>query len=235
MAANTVHLPVPGTSDECSLHTALYGEDGDMIDEHSQPPEPAVNMFVPRPATPLEPGHVFGGSGVTVGEFWRWAYSDLRSNVVRGVLAEFLVAKALADPSPLRDAWDNHDVTTANGLKVEVKSSGYLQSWSQSKLSSVSFGRLTGKSWVEGTGYSIEREIRADVFVFAIHICKVPDDYDPLDIAQWEFHVAPAAAVKAHGWRSAGVGFLKRWCSGPHPWHELAAAVDTCATAGKGT
>lgn len=34
-------------------------------------------------------------SDITVKEFWSWAYSDLLNNTYRGVLAEFLVYKAL--------------------------------------------------------------------------------------------------------------------------------------------
>ena len=36
-----------------------------------------------------------GLSGATRGDFWRWAYSDLTANAVRGVFAEYLVACAL--------------------------------------------------------------------------------------------------------------------------------------------
>ena len=32
---------------------------------------------------------------VEIGEFWKWAYSSLLTNVVRGVVAEFLVAYKL--------------------------------------------------------------------------------------------------------------------------------------------
>lgn len=30
-------------------------------------------------------------TGISVSEFWSWAYSDLLNNTLRGVLAEFLV------------------------------------------------------------------------------------------------------------------------------------------------
>lgn len=39
-------------------------------------------------------------SGITVNEFWSWAYSDLLNNTYRGVLAEFLVEKSLAQNTP---------------------------------------------------------------------------------------------------------------------------------------
>ena len=67
----------------------------------------------PKPAEPLSGKEGLGDSGLSVSDFWRWAFSDLRENILRGVLAEFLVAKAVDDPSPLRHAWDNYDVTVA--------------------------------------------------------------------------------------------------------------------------
>ena len=33
-------------------------------------------------------------TGISVSEFWSWAYSDLLNNTLRGVLAEFLVQKS---------------------------------------------------------------------------------------------------------------------------------------------
>jgi hypothetical protein len=39
--------------------------------------------------------------------FSRWAFSDLRGNTTRGILAEFLVAKAVGDERALRIGWDN--------------------------------------------------------------------------------------------------------------------------------
>jgi hypothetical protein len=62
-------------------------------------------------------------------DYWRWAFSDLRDNTQRGVRAEFLVALALGRTETRRKAWDNYDVTTSSGLRIEVKASGYLQSW----------------------------------------------------------------------------------------------------------
>jgi hypothetical protein len=41
---------------------------------------------------PLDGGGRFTGLDATVSDFWRWAFSDLRDNTTRGILAEFLVA-----------------------------------------------------------------------------------------------------------------------------------------------
>ena len=69
-------------------------------------------------------------------DFWRWSVSDLVSNATRGRLAEFIVATALNVPfDQVRDEWGAYDLLTPEGIKVEVKSAAYIQSWYQSKPS----------------------------------------------------------------------------------------------------
>ena len=141
------------------------------------------------------------------------------------MLAEFLVAKAVGDAAPLRVGWNNFDVLTPEGVRIEVKSSAYLQSWAQKRLSTIRFDRLTGLSWDPREAESAEREIRADLFVFAVQTCKDPALYDALDIGQWDFYVARAEAIEANGARSVGLAFLKRDAIGPATWFELNDAV----------
>ena len=63
-------------------------------------------------------------------DFWRWSCSDLISNTARGVLAEFIVARALGlAEDGVRDEWARFDLCTPEGVKVEVKSAAYIQSW----------------------------------------------------------------------------------------------------------
>lgn len=112
---------------------------------------PPDGWLVPSPSQALEGSDRFVGADATVLDFWRWAFSDLRDNTQRGVLAEFLVALALGRTETRRKPWDNHDVTTASGLRVEVKASGYLQSWAQRTHSQLSFGRVIGRTWDANT------------------------------------------------------------------------------------
>jgi hypothetical protein len=58
--------------------------------------------LVPKAVEPLTGCETFDGSPMRVVDFWQWGFSDLRMNIVRGVFAEFLVAKAVGDPSPIR-------------------------------------------------------------------------------------------------------------------------------------
>lgn len=62
-------------------------------------------------------------------DFWSWAFSDLVANTTRGLIAEYLVARALDADQGCRTEWDAWDVVTPDGIKVEVKSSAYIQSW----------------------------------------------------------------------------------------------------------
>ncbi len=115
-----------------------------------QAEEPAG--LTPSPAVPLDGGERFIGLNATVADFWRWAFSDLRDNTTRGILAEFLVAKAVGDERSPRVGWDNFDVQAPGGPAIEVKCSAYLQSWAQKRLSGLMFGRLTGREfdWILG-------------------------------------------------------------------------------------
>ena len=48
-------------------------------------------------------------------DFWRWSASDLASNALRGVFAEFIVAKALGIETTVRNQWDDFDLITKDG------------------------------------------------------------------------------------------------------------------------
>lgn len=70
----------------------------------------------------------------TLLDFWKWNSSDLLSNATRGRLAEFIVATATGvDLNKPREEWVTYDLTTPEGIKIEVKSSAYIQTWEQTK------------------------------------------------------------------------------------------------------
>ena len=129
-------------------------------------------------------------------DFWQWSASDLVSNAMRGVLAEYLVAQDLGLAGGVRVEWDAYDLKTANGVKVEVKSAAYLQTWYQAKPSAISFGIQPTIGWDASTNeYATTRQRQADIYVFAVlhHLQKAT--LDPLDMDQWEFYVLPASVL----------------------------------------
>lgn len=160
-------------------------------------------------------------------EFWSYAARDLRSNVLRGVLAEWLVAKAVGAAEP-RPEWDEFDVLTPANVRVEVKSSAYLQAWPQRDLSTISFSGLRSKKLGPDNRYSDQRTFNADVYVFCVQTAQSHDAYDPLDVSQWDFYVLPRSRVESIGYRSSGLTRIKS-VTQRVSFDGLAAAIDQAA------
>ncbi len=132
----------------------------------------------------------------TLLDFWQWASSDLLGNTERGILAEYIVALALGVTSGVRAGWLPYDLDTADGLKVEVKSSAYVQTWLQQRPSRISFGIRPTYAWDPVTDtFEEERRRQADVYVFCVLTTKDQTTIDPLDLDQWEFHVVPTSEL----------------------------------------
>lgn len=183
--------------------------------------------FQPPPAPALTGDERFTGLDSTVSEFWSYAARDLRSNVLRGVLAEWLVAKAVgaAEPQP---EWHEFDVLTPAGVRIEVKSSAYLQAWPQRHLSTITFRGLSSQRFDPETGYSGLRTFNAEVYVFCVQTAQSHGDYDPLDVSQWGFYVLPRSRVESIGYRSIGLARIERETQRVS-FAELAAAIDQAA------
>ena len=129
--------------------------------------------------------------------FWQWAYSDLVGNTERGAVAEYLVALACDIEDRLRIGWDAYDLELKNEIKIEVKSSAYLQSWKQVNYSKPIFSIRQTIAWdyVENV-YGTEKKRHADVYVFALLAHKDKDTLNPLDVGQWEFYVVAARVIE---------------------------------------
>ncbi|KXG77113.1 hypothetical protein [Thermotalea metallivorans] len=137
-----------------------------------------------------------GDDAYTLRDFWAWAYSDLVGNTERGRLAEFIVAMALGITEGISVSWDKYDLLSKEGIRVEVKSSAYLQSWEQQSLSKISFGIQPTYGWDSVSNkFDAEKKHQSDVYVFCLlkHIDQ--DTLDPLDLSQWEFYVLPTAVL----------------------------------------
>ena len=131
--------------------------------------------------------------GFSLLDFWKWSVSDLMSNATRGRLAEFIVGTSVGlNPENLRDEWDAYDITSDNGIKIEVKSASYIQSWSQREFSKISFSIKKAKFWDADNGMSRgEAKRHAEVYVFCLLKHKNQETIDPLKLEQWEFYVLP--------------------------------------------
>ncbi|MCD4843208.1 MAG: hypothetical protein K8R25_01850 [Methanosarcinales archaeon] len=129
-------------------------------------------------------------------QFWQWAYSDIIGNTVRGILAEYIVAKALDLTEKIRIEWDAFDLLTDKGLKIEVKSASYIQTWYQKKYSEISFSIRKTKYWDENTNIQAQESKRqADIYVFCLLKHKVQETLNPLDLNQWDFYILSSSVI----------------------------------------
>jgi hypothetical protein len=124
-------------------------------------------------------------------EFWVWAYSDILSNANRGILAEFIVGSAIGlKPSEIRTEWDTYDLQTSSGIKIEVKSSSYIQTWKQKTLSKIIFSIQPTRAYNADEQRHDNEAIRhADVYVFCHLKHKNHETINPLELTQWDFYV----------------------------------------------
>ncbi|HYP40049.1 MAG TPA: hypothetical protein VEX13_06775 [Chloroflexia bacterium] len=134
----------------------------------------------------------------TLLDFWRWSASDLVSNAARGIFAEYIVANALGLASGIRVEWDAYDLVMPSGLKIEVKSAAYLQTWYHRKLSTIRFGIQPTRGWDSVTNeLSLELKRQADVYVFCLLKHQDKASVDPLNLDQWEFYILGASVLDA--------------------------------------
>lgn len=131
-------------------------------------------------------------------DFWQWSTSDLVNNTIRGILAEFIVARSLGITDNIRSPWNAYDLLLPNGIKIEVKSSAYIQSWYQKELSNITFGIGKTRGYDELTNMlDSESKRQADIYIFCLLNHKIQDTIDPLDMDQWGFYILPTSVLDA--------------------------------------
>ncbi|GHU59289.1 hypothetical protein AGMMS49975_26720 [Clostridia bacterium] len=120
-----------------------------------------------------------------VNDFWRWSGSDLLDNTYRGMLAEFLVARALNLNSITRAGWGLYDLLYGD-IKIEVKSSAYIQSWEQKQPYAPRFDIHEAVS---------AGKRPSDIYVFSLLNEKEREVVNPLDLRQWDFYVVKTSVI----------------------------------------
>jgi hypothetical protein len=135
--------------------------------------------------------------GYTLLDFWRWSVSDILSNASRGRFAEFIVGTAIdLKIENLRNEWDAFDLKTKDGIKIEIKSASFIQSWRQKNYSTISFSikEATHMDNIVSMKRS-EAKRHSDIYVFCLLKNKDQLTIDPLQLDQWEFYVLPTTQL----------------------------------------
>lgn len=131
--------------------------------------------------------------GKLLGDFWSWNSSSLLSNL-RGALAEFIVATALElDDDICRKCGGPYDLETSTGLKLDVKSSAYLNSWEADQIFNIQFNITPATLDIKADSNGASKH-RSNVCVFCVYAGKTEED-TPLLLDQWEFYVIPTSKI----------------------------------------
>lgn len=135
--------------------------------------------------------------GKTMLDFWSWAYSDLFRNVNRGAFAEFVVREAMNTQcrntpprTDFRVSMDAYDLLSPDGIRVEVKSSAYIQAWESEHPARISFRIAPAKSLDSSGNYSADSQYcrHSDVYVFCVWTA-MSREQNILDLSLWDFYV----------------------------------------------
>ncbi len=130
-------------------------------------------------------------------DFWRWALSNLTSEITRNMLARFLVAAVLKKHDEVRSEGDIFDIKTGTGTKIEVLSASYLQTWNNKGMPSVSLMINPSFRWdTEIPLESSDRLSLVDLLVFCLLHNKNENTLNPTDLSQWTFFVVRASQLK---------------------------------------
>jgi len=128
--------------------------------------------------------------------FWQWSNSEILGNTLRGVLAEYIVSIDVKCPYEVREEWDAFDLISQENIKIEVKSSSYIQSWKQRILSNISFGIQPTIIWDENNKRSSVAKRQSDVYVFCLLAHKGQRTIDPLNLALSALSVVMIYTIK---------------------------------------
>lgn len=181
--------------------------------------------IVPPPALPINGNDAIVGTDARVSDFWQFAMSDLRMNNTRGYFAEFLVARALGLNNVTRVEWDAYDLLLGD-VRIEVKSSAYLQAWEQRQLSRISFSGLRGTRYHPRYGYDPSgKGLNAHVYVFCVQTATSHRELDPLDVGQWAFYVVKRSALEKVAGASIGLDSVMRLAMNDTNWNDLRVSV----------
>lgn len=160
-------------------------------------------------------------------DFWRWAFSDLCEDYLKGIFAEWMVAVLLGLPleEKRRLEFGNCDLELPNGLRLEVKATAAWQSWKlidqkgefrstpkkpATPANLARFGGLLARAADSDTGD--RRVYKADVYVFCFHYETDLSRWDAMDLTQWEFYVVRREELEKLGVRSISLRRVRQLC-----------------------
>lgn len=128
-------------------------------------------------------------------DFWSWQASDLLVYSIRGALAEYIVAAALGiDDTYRSNDWHEYDLEY-KGVKIEVKSSAYLQSWEREKPSRICFNIYPSRPFTASVWDNNDICRHSFIYVFCLFKTKDRETANPMMLEQWNFFVVKTSDI----------------------------------------
>lgn len=127
--------------------------------------------------------------GLTMADFWKWAYSDLSDNLQRSILSEYIVASALNATEKkcnrTHKAKNSYDLLTEDGFRIVIKSAAYIQSPEAEHPDCISF------SIMSPPGQNCRC---SDIYIFCLYK-GMTENNSPLNLDLWEFYVIKSSVL----------------------------------------
>ncbi|MDE0188887.1 MAG: hypothetical protein OXN80_07285 [bacterium] len=164
-------------------------------------------------------------------EFHYWAVGNLTGNRNRGLFAEWMVGEALGviKDGDARVEWDGFDLRYGDA-KIEVKASGFSQSWNPEGRSTPSFD-IAPRKWLWTPGMDTWERLHpprrpADVYVFCLHKAVPATNENVQDRDCWAFWVIPTRKLddELGDQKGLGVSTLDRLTTCVK-WSEIRSSV----------
>jgi hypothetical protein len=171
---------------------------------------------------------IAGLGDATIGDFWSWAYSDLLSNTVRPLFAEYLVGRCLGATDQPRVEWNYVDFVY-QGKKLEVKSAAYVQTWQQNGPSVITFDiACKERPWIAETNTYAPSGRSADCYILCVHTDLDSAKCIVNDITRWDFYVMSAneILVAFSKQKTIRLSRVRKVCS-PVKYSDLKTAIET--------
>lgn len=153
---------------------------------------------------------------LTLRNFWWRGFSQILTNNLRGILAEYIVASDIWIVDCPRRERDKYDLVTPEGITVEVKSASYIQSREQKDFSRILFS-IRPTQWYDDMTMKRDAKLKrqADIYVFCLLSHKDKKTIDPLNMNQWEFYILPTIVINnSESWKTITLNKLERlWAS----------------------
>lgn len=132
--------------------------------------------------------------GFNFGTFLELAYSDLTNPLIRGRLAEFIVARALNLPMEAQQFMDKYDILY-RATRIEIKYSAFITpkntDYGVEKLQSPKFDICPHLAWSDKRSWELSAyERHSDIYIFCLLNEKSLQKLNPLQLEQWTFFVA---------------------------------------------